>query len=155
MCYQGIDTCRQACGGAGYSAHSLLPSIFLDYSPVVTYEGDTTVMAKQNLSYIQKILKQIKKGKPATASLSYLNDLDKLCAAKSQAKTVAEFSDLAFLDLALSVRAAYSVRRTIAKIDGSKENKKVVFNDKCAQDIIKMSKVHMLYQTFKLTYDEI
>ena len=52
MCYQGLDTCRQACGGAGYSAHSLLPSIFLDYSPVVTYEGDTTVMAKQNLSYV-------------------------------------------------------------------------------------------------------
>jgi hypothetical protein len=47
------------------------------------------------------------------------------------------------------------VRRTIAKIDGATESKKVVFNDICAQDIIKMSKVHMLYQTFKLTYDEI
>lgn len=41
-----MDICRQACGGAGYSAHSLLPSNFLEYSPVVTYEGDTTVMAK-------------------------------------------------------------------------------------------------------------
>jgi acyl-CoA oxidase len=28
MAYQGIDTCRMACGGAGYSAHSLLPDLF-------------------------------------------------------------------------------------------------------------------------------
>jgi hypothetical protein len=25
--YEGIDTCRQACGGAGFSAFSALPSI--------------------------------------------------------------------------------------------------------------------------------
>ena len=63
--------------------------------------------------------------------------------------------ELAYLDQALAVRAAFSVRRTIAKIEASGENKKIVFNDLCAQDIIKMSRFHMLYQTFKLTYDEI
>lgn len=52
MTYHGIDACRMACGGAGYSAHSLLPGLFSDYSPVPTYEGDTTVMAKQCLSHI-------------------------------------------------------------------------------------------------------
>jgi hypothetical protein len=60
-----------------------LPSLFLDYSPVVTYEGDTTVMAKQNFSYVQKLLKGIKKGKPATGPLAYLNDLEKLCSVRS------------------------------------------------------------------------
>ena len=44
ICYEGIDTCRQACGGAGFSAHSGLPSLQVDYAPNTTYEGDNTVM---------------------------------------------------------------------------------------------------------------
>ena len=83
-----MDVCRQACGGAGFSAHSLLPSNYLEYSPVVTYEGDTTVMAKQNLSYIQKLLKHRKEGKKVDGPLAYINDLDMLCEKKSQAKTI-------------------------------------------------------------------
>lgn len=44
-CYEGIDSVRQNCGGAGYSAWSMLPEHFSIYSPVPTYEGDNTVMA--------------------------------------------------------------------------------------------------------------
>lgn len=44
IAYDGIDQCRQACGGAGFSAHSGLPSLQVDYAPNTTYEGDNTVM---------------------------------------------------------------------------------------------------------------
>jgi len=124
-----MDICRQACGGAGFSNHSLLPVHFLEYSPVVTYEGDTIVMAKQNLSYIQKLQKSIKKGQMATGTLAYINDLQKLCGLKSNATNAAEVSELKHLETALAVRAAYSIFTTTRKIAESNESKKVIYND--------------------------
>jgi acyl-CoA oxidase len=59
MAYQGIDNVRSNCGGAGYSNHSYLPQIFSEYSPTITYEGDNTVMAQQNISFIEHTLKKI------------------------------------------------------------------------------------------------
>lgn len=44
IAYDGIDSLRQACGGAGFSAHSGLPSLQGDYAPNTTFEGDNTVM---------------------------------------------------------------------------------------------------------------
>ena len=46
MAYEGIDVCRQACGGVGYSAYSGLPGFVVDYAPVAIFEGDNTVMAE-------------------------------------------------------------------------------------------------------------
>lgn len=123
-----------------------------------TYEGDNTVMAKQAFSLIEKVLKNHKKGVKAQGLLAYLNDIDRLLTLQSDAKTVADVSDLAFLDLALSIRAALSVKQTTSKINASKdkkENQKVIFNDLYAQDIVKMNKLHMMYQTFRHTYDVI
>jgi hypothetical protein len=73
MAYSGMDVCRQACGGAGFSSHSAIPDLLGDYAPVVSYEGDNTVMAKQNFNYIQKVLKKVAKGKKATGLFEYLN----------------------------------------------------------------------------------
>jgi acyl-CoA oxidase len=57
--YEGIDTCRQACGGAGFSAHSGLPTLQADYAPNTTYEGDNTVMLHQAARLIMKTWKLI------------------------------------------------------------------------------------------------
>ena len=122
-CYDGLDQIRLSCGGAGYS-------------PVPTYEGDNTVMAQQSLNYLQKKLKQIKAGKKATGVLSYLNNIDTLCNIKSDATTVATFSDLNHLDNALAVRAAYKVRDVLGKLENTKEKKVVLLNDIYAQEIV-------------------
>jgi len=42
----GILAIRQSLGGAGYSAWSGIPQIWDDFSPIVTLEGDNTVMAQ-------------------------------------------------------------------------------------------------------------
>lgn len=46
VCMDGLITIRQSLGGAGYSAWSGIPRIIDDYSPLVTFEGDNTVMAQ-------------------------------------------------------------------------------------------------------------
>ncbi|CEH12833.1 acyl-oxidase [Ceraceosorus bombacis] len=43
----GIEECRQALGGHGFSAYAGYTSIFPDNAPTVTYEGDNYVLAQQ------------------------------------------------------------------------------------------------------------
>jgi acyl-CoA oxidase len=43
--FDGLISIRQCLGGAGYSAWSGIPRWIDDYSPLVTFEGDNTVMA--------------------------------------------------------------------------------------------------------------
>tara|TARA_B110000285_G_C14493780_1_gene325109 strand:+ start:165 stop:302 length:138 start_codon:yes stop_codon:yes gene_type:complete len=42
----GMLVARQSVGGAGYSAWSGIPRQIEEYSPLVTLEGDNTVMAQ-------------------------------------------------------------------------------------------------------------
>lgn len=55
--FLGMVQIRQALGGAGYTAWSGIPKLIEEYSPVVTFEGDNTVMAQQSSNYL---LKQVK-----------------------------------------------------------------------------------------------
>ena len=43
----GMEACRRACGGHGYSQLSGLPSILQSYVQNVTWEGDNNVMLLQ------------------------------------------------------------------------------------------------------------
>ena len=78
IAYDGVDSLRQACGGAGFSAHSGLPALQVDYAPNTTFEGDNTVMLQQAARYIMKTWKKIGKGEKATGVMSYLNDVNSL-----------------------------------------------------------------------------
>ena len=106
------------------------------------------MMAQQSMNYLQKKIKKIAKGQKPTGVLSYLNDLDKLCMLKSTANSVESFLDLAHLDNALAVRAAFKVRDVIKKIESSKEKKVITINELYAQEIVFMIKSHMLYLSF-------
>ncbi len=43
----GIERCRLACGGHGYSHASGLPKIYVNTTPGCTYEGENTVLYLQ------------------------------------------------------------------------------------------------------------
>jgi acyl-CoA oxidase len=45
MACDGMETARQCCGGAGFSLHGGIAYCVSAYSPMVTLEGDNTVMA--------------------------------------------------------------------------------------------------------------
>ena len=83
--FENGDICRQSLGGVGISLHSMIPVMVQDYAPVVQFEGDNTVMAKQNVSYIQKLVKRVGKGKPAEGYFGYLNSIEELVTSKSKA----------------------------------------------------------------------
>ena len=43
----GVEQCRLACGGHGYSHASGIPKIYGHATPNITYEGENTVMMLQ------------------------------------------------------------------------------------------------------------
>jgi acyl-CoA oxidase len=67
-----IEECREACGGQGFSSYSGLAHMLSDFSVMVTFEGDNTVMALQTASYVVRSVKQMQQGKKLSGSVEYL-----------------------------------------------------------------------------------
>ncbi|XP_003217249.2 peroxisomal acyl-coenzyme A oxidase 1 isoform X1 [Anolis carolinensis] len=71
----GIEDCRMACGGHGYSRCSGLPDIYVNFTPSCTYEGENTVMMLQTARFLIKSYTQASSGQLLSGMVSYLNDL--------------------------------------------------------------------------------
>lgn len=52
---EGIESARVSCGGHGYSMLSGLPSLYTNYLPSVTFEGDNNILAIQAIKYIASL----------------------------------------------------------------------------------------------------
>lgn len=51
---EGLEVCRRACGGHGYSNYSGIGTWYADYLPTVTWEGDNYVLTQQVARYVSK-----------------------------------------------------------------------------------------------------
>lgn len=72
----GIEECRKAMGGHGYSIFSGVSELFANFVPANTYEGDNYVLAQQVGRFLLKQLQNVFKGKQVTYSTAeYLNTL--------------------------------------------------------------------------------
>jgi acyl-CoA oxidase len=64
----GIEECRKAMGGHGFSIFSGVSELFATFVPSNTYEGDNFVLAQQVGRFLLKQLQQVIKGKQVTSS---------------------------------------------------------------------------------------
>lgn len=62
---EGLEVCRRACGGHGYSSFSGIGSYYADYLPTVTWEGDNYMLTQQVARYLLKSARAVLGGKPA------------------------------------------------------------------------------------------
>lgn len=60
---EGLEVCRRACGGHGYSAFSGIGSWYADYLPTVTWEGDNYMLTQQVARYLLKSARAVLAGK--------------------------------------------------------------------------------------------
>jgi acyl-CoA oxidase len=67
---EGLEVCRRACGGHGYSAFSGIGSWYADYLPTVTWEGDNYMLTQQVARYLLKAARSVLSGKPASNDIS-------------------------------------------------------------------------------------
>ncbi|GMR45073.1 hypothetical protein PMAYCL1PPCAC_15268, partial [Pristionchus mayeri] len=68
----GIEQCRMACGGHGYSEASGLPKIYGIAIAGCTYEGENMVMLQQAARYLLKSVETAARGEPLSYSVKFL-----------------------------------------------------------------------------------
>jgi acyl-CoA oxidase len=59
---EGLEVCRRACGGHGYSSFSGIGSWYADYLPTTTWEGDNYMLTQQVARYLLKSARSVLKG---------------------------------------------------------------------------------------------
>ena len=62
---EGLEVCRRACGGHGYSSFSGIGSFYADYLPTTTWEGDNYMLTQQVSRYLLKSARSVLKGNAA------------------------------------------------------------------------------------------
>ncbi|KIW91024.1 uncharacterized protein Z519_07918 [Cladophialophora bantiana CBS 173.52] len=62
---EGLEVCRRACGGHGYSSFSGIGTWYADYLPTVTWEGDNYMLTQQVSRYLLKSARSVIQGKAA------------------------------------------------------------------------------------------
>ncbi|KAK5091049.1 hypothetical protein LTS08_002042 [Lithohypha guttulata] len=58
---EGLEVCRRACGGHGYSSFSGIGSWYADYLPTLTWEGDNYMLTQQVSRYLLKSARAVLK----------------------------------------------------------------------------------------------
>ena len=71
---EGLEVCRRACGGHGYSSFSGIGSWYADYLPTTTWEGDNYMLTQQVARYLLKSARSVLKGNaPDNDTTRYLS----------------------------------------------------------------------------------
>ncbi|KAF4797346.1 peroxisomal acyl-coenzyme A oxidase 1 isoform X1 [Turdus rufiventris] len=151
----GIEECRMACGGHGYSRCSGIPDIYVTFTPSCTYEGENTVMMLQTARFLIKSYTQVTSGQQVTGMVSYLNDLSRqrIQPQHVAARTVTvRINDPTSLVEAYKSRAAWLVESAAKNLQAElnhRRSKEDAWN-RTSVDLVRASEAHCHYVIVKL-----
>ncbi|XP_066266325.1 peroxisomal acyl-coenzyme A oxidase 1-like [Branchiostoma lanceolatum] len=136
----GIDVCRMACGGHGYSHASGLPALFGLGASLCTAEGENTVMMLQTARYLVKCFVQSQGGKTLTGTVAYLSAVQPSPVAGNK-----NMSDLGTLVAAFQHRAARMVRHAAMQMQNEMQKGKARADawNSCSVLLIKAAEAHV------------
>ena len=69
---EGLEMCRRACGGHGYSSFSGIGPWYADYLPTATWEGDNYMLTQQVARYLLKSARSVIKGVEPTNDTTFI-----------------------------------------------------------------------------------
>lgn len=155
LCYEGVKTLRECCGGVGFHAYSNFPSMLDALSSKVTLEGDSVVMYLQAArSLLKGGRKVITSGKSLNKMIEYIGDLKILMEQKDNfkclAKSMDDFRDEKFLLDLLKWNALLRIGKCLQLFADPKYKDFSLwekFNEKFQLDLIKMAQAHSYYMT--------
>ncbi|KAM3921195.1 peroxisomal acyl-coenzyme A oxidase 1 isoform 2-T2 [Leptodactylus fuscus] len=156
----GIEECRMACGGHGYSRSSGIPDIYVTFTPACTYEGENTVMMLQTARFLFKSYTAALSGERLEGMVSYLNDvsLQRLQAQPLAGRAlVTDINDVGSLVEAYKQRAAWLVVAASKNVqaDLKRGKRKEDAWNKNSVDLVRASNAHCHYVVVKLFVDKL
>uniref|UniRef100_A0A8D8LI15 Acyl-coenzyme A oxidase n=3 Tax=Cacopsylla melanoneura TaxID=428564 RepID=A0A8D8LI15_9HEMI len=86
----GIQECREACGGHGYLKVAGLGNLRNDNDPNCTYEGDNNVLVQQTSNWLLTMFKE-KQYESPMGSIDFLRDFDRIIISKLSVKVAQDF----------------------------------------------------------------
>jgi acyl-CoA oxidase len=139
---EGLEVCRRACGGHGYSSFSGIGSYYADYLPTVTWEGDNYMLTQQVARYLLKSARAVLSGKAAD------NDTTRFLGAFLKRQDVGAAFDVLGSDQelvdAFAWRVAYLTFDALRKRDEEKQS----WNSLLV-DFYRLSTAHAQYMVVK------
>jgi hypothetical protein len=132
-----------------------IADIWTDVAPTSTFEGVNVVMNQQSSRYLLKQAKRAASGKKCEGYFRYVNHLDELCNSKSEARTLAEFSSLEHLEKVMMVNSAAQLRHTYELLSESDAVEVVKQNDLFADEVQRLSTLHIKFLLFVMARERI
>ncbi|XP_053565165.1 peroxisomal acyl-coenzyme A oxidase 1 isoform X1 [Bombina bombina] len=151
----GIEECRMACGGHGYSRCSGIPDIYVTFTPSCTYEGENTVMMLQTARFLVKSYTAALSGERLSGMVSYLNDVSQQ---RVQPQPLASRSSVTNINDLSSLVEAYKQRAAWLVVEAAKsfqtnvnrgKRKEDAWN-KNSVDLVRASEAHCHYVVVRL-----
>ncbi|KAF1353949.1 acyl-CoA dehydrogenase/oxidase C-terminal [Delphinella strobiligena] len=142
----GLEVCRRACGGHGYSSFSGIGTWYADYLPTATWEGDNYMLTQQVARYLLKSARSVLKGQDPT------NDTTSILTTFLQRQDTGAAFDI--LDNDADIVSAFAWRSAFLTFEALKhrdENKKA-WNDLLV-DFYRLSRAHSQYMVVKNFYE--
>ncbi|OAL48627.1 acyl-coenzyme A oxidase 1 [Pyrenochaeta sp. DS3sAY3a] len=139
---EGLEVCRRACGGHGYSSFSGIGPWYADYLPTVTWEGDNYMLTQQVARYMLKSARSVLNNEPPT------NETTTILTEFQNRRNIGCAFDIIGNDDDLV--AAYAWRVSFLTFEASKhrDEQKKPWNDLLV-DFYRLSKAHAQYMVVK------
>ncbi|XP_067397371.1 peroxisomal acyl-coenzyme A oxidase 2 isoform X2 [Emydura macquarii macquarii] len=150
----GVEICRRACGGHGYSALSGLPSLYTKLAASCTYEGENTVLLLQTARFLVKCFVAVHSGKPSPPSIAYLFSMD---SGKCQAWTKMDFLKPDIYAEAYRHRATRLLGNAATKLQALVQSGAEEYEawNRCTVQLVQAAKAHCHYIIMKNFIDTV
>ncbi|KAH7125187.1 hypothetical protein B0J11DRAFT_614613 [Dendryphion nanum] len=143
---EGLEACRRACGGHGYSSFSGIGTWYSDYLPTITWEGDNYMLTQQVARYLLKSARSVLASQPPT------NDTTRILTDFRARTDVGCAFDI--LHSSTDLVAAFAWRTSFLTFEALKhrDDQKKPWNDLLV-DFYRLSKAHSQYMVVKSFHD--
>ncbi|TKA49233.1 hypothetical protein B0A54_01310 [Friedmanniomyces endolithicus] len=144
---EGLEVCRRACGGHGYSSFSGIGSWYADYLPTATWEGDNYMLTQQVARYLLKAARGVLAG-----SREPSNDTEYILTTFLSRQDTGAAFDILGNDSDLV--AAFAWRSAFLTFEALKhrDEQKKAWNDLLV-DFYRLSRAHSQYMVVKNFYE--
>lgn len=139
---EGLEVCRRACGGHGYSSFSGIGPYYADYLPTTTWEGDNYMLTQQVARYLLKSARSVLKGEPPSNDTQRV--LHHYVSRETQGAAFDVLGSSEDIVAAFAWRAAYLTFEALK----SRDEHKKAWNDLLV-DFYRLSKAHSQYLIVK------
>ncbi|GAB7351975.1 hypothetical protein MBLNU459_g2502t1 [Dothideomycetes sp. NU459] len=142
----GLEVCRRACGGHGYSNFSGIGPWYADYLPTATWEGDNYMLTQQVARYLLKSARSVLKGaEPTNDTTAILSNFLRKSEIGAAFDIIGKDEDLV---------AAFAWRSAFLTFEALKhrDEQKKAWNDLLV-DFYRLSRAHSQYMVVKNFYE--